>query len=98
MYVLAWAWPVLTHAEPVVAVQPQVDPKRPGRERDRPLSPFHAAFSRVCDLFALGRKPDSKTLAGWLAATAEARAAHHARLDQLYGADGQNLSGDAAPI
>jgi hypothetical protein len=85
MYALAWAWPVLTGEWPHVAVQPQVNLKRPGRESKQPLSPFHSAFLRVCELFDLGRKPDSKTLDNWLAASEEARLAHHARLNELWG-------------
>jgi hypothetical protein len=83
-YVLAWAWPILTDEWPFV-VQTQNDQKKPEKQRDRPVSAFHGAFLRVCELFGL-RKPNPKTLAGWLAATEEARAAHHARLARLYGA------------
>jgi hypothetical protein len=89
-YVLAWAWPALTDEWPVVVVQAGVNPKRPGRESRPPPSPFHAAFLRVCELFDLGRKPDSKTLQGWLAATEQARIAHHAKLNELYGEDPQS--------
>jgi hypothetical protein len=84
-YVLAWAWPVLTGEEPFV-VQVQNDQKRPGRERDRPPSPFHTAFLRVCELFGL-RKPNPRTLAGWLAASEERRTVHHAEISRLLGDD-----------
>jgi hypothetical protein len=44
----------------------------------------------VCELFDLGRKPDSKTLDGWLAATEQRRIIHHLRLNELYGEDPQD--------